>query len=123
MLTTRDLSRARSDIAEVMFETAYILRPTAGSAYIDAAGHYSESMGTAGTTTARLDPLKLTTQNPFYAAQEAGKALFQLTMPYDTTLYVSDRVVTNGVTVEVLQVHRQHSDKHVIRAVCALVAN
>lgn len=120
MMTARDLANARSDVAETLFETAYILRDTETT---DSAGHVSSVAGTVGTVDARLDPLRLMQNSPFYGDQEAGRALFQLTMPYDTALRVTDVVQVNGVSVNILQVHDEHSDRIVIRAVCAKVSN
>ena len=120
MMTARDLASARSDVAETLFETAYITRETDTT---DSAGHVSATLGTVGTVNARLDPLKLMQSSPFYGDQEAGRALFQLTMPHDTALRVTDVVEINGVSVNILQVHDEHSDRIVIRAVCAKVSN
>lgn len=120
MLTAKDLTNARSDVAETLFETAYITRPTST---IDAAGGWVETFGTVGTVTARIDPLKAMQSNPFYGEQEAGKALYQLTMPYNTDLRVTDVVEVNGIRANVLQVHDEHSDRIVIRAVCAKVGD
>lgn len=120
MLTTKDLSNARTDVAETMFETAYITR-SANS--IGTAGDWTQTLGTVGTVTARLDPLADREKNAFYGEQEAGKALYQLTVPYDTALQVTDVIEVNGISVNVLQVHDEHSDRIVVRAVCAKVGN
>jgi len=120
MLTSKDLSNARSDVAETMFETAYITR---SSNVIGTAGDWVQTFGTVGTVTARIDPLKAMEQSPFYAEQEAGKALYQLTVPYDTSIQVTDVVEVNSISVNVLQVHDEHSDRIVTRAVCAKVGD
>lgn len=120
MLTSKDLTNARTDIAETMFDTAYITR---SSNAIGTAGDWVQTMGTVGTVTARIDPLTDRERNPFYAEQEAGKALYQLTVPYDTSIQVTDVVEVNGISVNVLQVHDEHSDRIVTRAVCAKVGN
>jgi head-tail adaptor len=120
MLTARDLANARTDVSETLFETAYITRP---SGVTDAAGATIETFGTVGTVNARIDPLKAMEANPFYGEQEAGKALYQLTMPYNTDLKVTDVVEVNGIRANVLQVHDEHSDRIVIRAVCAKVGD
>lgn len=120
MLTSKDLSNARTDIAETMFETMYILEP---SNAIGTAGDWVQTMGTVGTALGRLDPLTDRDKNPFYAEQEAGKALYQLTTTYDTNLKVTQVIEINSISVNVLQVHDEHSDRIVTRAVCAKVEN
>ena len=81
VLSSSDLAQIRADVLDLLPDTGYIL---SSSSTPDGAGGYTETWGTAGTVTYRLDPLRQREQviggavTPFHS--------FILTLPYNTTI-------------------------------------
>jgi hypothetical protein len=122
MLTSDELTAARADVLETLPDTCTILRP---STSVDS--HYfadESSAGTIGTAVAcRLDPFtQRNDASGMVAAREANRAYFMLTLPWNATIDDGDRVVTNGETLQVLQLFNVHSLRLVTRVLCAKVA-
>lgn len=120
MLTSRDLERARADFAEVFPDTAVIKRQGGTTS---ASGATRSAFDAIGTVVARIDPENGTGNKQMYAGREGGIALYRLTMPYNTDLNATDKVVINTVTYQVKEVNDAHSDRLTVRAIVAKVAN
>lgn len=121
-LTSDELTAARADILETLFDSCNILRP---STSVDS--HYfadESTAGTVGTAVAcRVDPYTNRTDNVgMVAGRESNRAYFMLTLPWNATIDDGDRVVFGSDTLQVLQLFNVHSDRLVTRALCAKVA-
>jgi SPP1 family predicted phage head-tail adaptor len=86
MLTADELTAIRADVARLLPDTGYVLSLTQTS---DGQGGFTETWGTATTTTYRLDPVR-------GQEQQAGAALqpyhtFTLTLPYSVTVTPAQR--------------------------------
>ena len=94
------LAAMRSAIADLLPDTCYILSPTSTP---DGYGGVTQTWGTAGTATCRLDHV---------SGREiaSGGAIqpfegYTLSLPYDTTINESWRVVVSSVTYAVKSVN------------------
>jgi hypothetical protein len=105
-LTTSELAQIRADCNELLPDTGYILTVTRAS---DSAGGWTESSGTAGTISCRLD-----FQKPYGKETLANASLTPfkngvLSMPYDTVITTDNQVSTNGVIYNVTGVNDSQS--------------
>jgi len=115
MLTDRELTQLRADLVETLVSTCRIERPTAG---VDGDGLTSESWGTAAASAlCRIDPERRRTENTgVVAGREASRAYFVGTFAWDADIAEGDRVIFEGTTLELLELHDIHSDRAVTRA-------
>lgn len=119
MLTSRELAQARNDALETLTDTCVIERP---AEITDAYGHTAKTWATAASGAAcRLDPFQRTDPTGQIAMQEIGRAWYRLTLAWDADLRDGDRIVHNGDTYEVTQLHDDHSARVVRRAIVAKV--
>lgn len=112
LLSDAELTAIRADIANMLPGTAYVLSVTRAS---DGAGWFTETWGTAGTVSCRLDPLRGHEQvsggavSPFHQ--------FVLTLPWTSTLTTENRVTVGGITYSVISVDAAKTWKASTRAV------
>ena len=114
-LTAKELTAIRNDINDLLPDIGYILSRSATS---DGMGGQTETWGTAGTTTCRLDPktsyqsgkeeISAGALNPFHS--------FVLTMPYDTTITTENRFKLGTITYNVISVDIDKSWRASVRA-------
>lgn len=86
VLSSSDLAQIRADVLDLLPDTGYILSSSLAS---DGAGGYTETWGTAGTVTYRLDPIRQ--RESVAGAALTSFNMFQLTLPYDTTVEPENR--------------------------------
>jgi hypothetical protein len=112
-LSSKQLAQMRSVLAVLLPDICAILSPTNG---VDAEGNYTQSWGTVSASTAcRLD------------AQGGGDRMtggaivdyrtYILTVPYDTTLNETYRILHGGVTYAVTSTNADNSWPIVRRAI------
>lgn len=119
MLTTRELSQARTDVTETLVSTCRIERKTES---VGTGRIVTETWGTAVASAAcRIDPVKLRDNDGMVAGREASRARFQATFAWDVDLQEGDRVVFGSDTLELLELHGIHSDRIVTRATLAKI--
>lgn len=114
MLSADELADLRAEVLGLLPDQAVILRP---EGTVTASGAWSETYSAAGTVAARIDPFKMTQGDRVIAAQERGRAWYQLSVPWDADLRDGDRVTVSSVTYELVQVHDDHSQRLVRRAI------
>ena len=114
MLSDRELAALRADVLGLLPDTCVIQRATTTT---NSAGAWTETYSAAGTVVCRLDPFKMATGEQVIAAQERGRAWYQLSVPWDADLRDGDRVTVSSVTYELVQVHDDHSHRLVRRAI------
>lgn len=119
MLTSRELTQARSDVLVTLTDTCAIQRATEA---VDAYGYTAKTWTTAASAVlCRFDPFARQDGAGQIAMQEQGRAWYQLTLAWDTDLRDGDRVAYGGDTYEVLQLHDDHSARIVRRAMLVKV--
>ena len=114
MLSADERADLRAEVLGLLPDQAVILRP---EGTVTASGAWSETYSAAGTVAARIDPFKMTQGDRVIAAQERGRAWYQLSVPWDADLRDGDRVTVSSVTYELVQVHDDHSQRLVRRAI------
>lgn len=75
----------------------------------DVYGHAVETWETVATVGCRILPLQRTRES-LIAEQEKGRTFYTLVVPYNTDLRDGDRVVSGGVTYQVIQVDGNRTD-------------
>ncbi len=122
-LTGADLVWMREQLAELLPDTAIILRAEDVS---DGAGGRTTVWTAAGTVAARLDPAtqSISQQMELLALRPALLTSYLLTVPYDADLRAHDRVQVGSTVYTVIGLWReQHADWRVCRrAIVALEA-
>jgi SPP1 family predicted phage head-tail adaptor len=109
----------RRAVARYLNESCEIQR--AGTA-ADAYGHSVETWGTVATVNCRILPLqRVMGYHGIIATQEKGRVFYGLVVAYDADLRDGDRVVSGGVTYQVIQVNQSRSDAADQRAVIVRV--
>jgi len=91
LLSDTELTAIRNDVSDLLPDTGYILSVT-GTA--NGAGGQSESVGTAGTTTYRLDAKVMTmlsSGEKITAGALQPFHTFMLTLPYGATITTENR--------------------------------
>lgn len=111
-----DITRMRSDVANLMPGTAYILRETPGAGLY---GGHTGSVGTAGTVSIRLDRLSRQDSSGVIADAEVGRTYYQATFPHNADLRDGDDLSVDSVTFNVIQVTHAQSKDIFTRAVVA----
>lgn len=120
MLSDDELSNIRADVESLLMpDTATILTPTTA---VDAYGGITETWGTADTVACRIDPFNRQDSKGVLVDQENSKSWYQFTCPSSATLTDGDRVVIGSATYDVIQMHDQHSERFVTRALLSLVS-
>lgn len=106
MLTARELADLRAEALDLMPSTCRIERPVVTITY----GATSEAWGTAVASVAcRFDPDKTRKEENVISDREAMVTRYQLTLPYNTDIQAGDRLIYNGGTYELIELHEQHS--------------
>lgn len=119
ILTDDELRILRHDVAGLLPQTVQIQRATET---VSASGGVSEAWVTASTVRGRIDPLKamgaIGSNAYTIADQEKGRSHYQLSVAHDADLRDGDRVVIDGATYEIRQLHRDVALAAVRRALC-----
>lgn len=119
MLTSDELTQARADVAEMLTDTAYILRPTdADASFYDA---HAPTWGTVGTVSVRVDRLTRATGDAIIAEAEQAKTFYQLSAIWNADIRDGDRVSVDSRVYDVLQIQTGQSYKLVVRGVIVIV--
>jgi SPP1 family predicted phage head-tail adaptor len=119
VLTSLELTQARSDVLVTLTDTCTIQRATEAT---DDYGHTTKTWATAVSGVAcRFDPFARQDSTGQVAMQEQGRSWYRLTLAWNTDLRDGDRVVYDSDTYEVLQLHDDHSARIVRRAAVAKV--
>jgi head-tail adaptor len=112
MLTSNELSDARSDVAETLTDVVILYRPTAT---ISAGGEFTETFAAFGTVAGRLDPVSRSMTVSLVGEREMGRALYRLTLPYNTDVNAGDQVSMGAITYELTEILDTHSARIVVR--------
>lgn len=119
ILTDDELRILRHDFAGLLPQSVQIQRATET---VSAAGGVTPTWATQSTVKGRIDPLKAMGaigMNAYTIAdQEKGRSHYQLSVQYDADLRDGDRVLIDGVTYEIRQLHRDVALSAVRRALC-----
>ena len=105
-LTDDELRSLRVEVIELLPDTCRILRrvDTNNSGYI------SSTWGTAVATAAcRFDPESLLSERQVVSDRLSNITTYQVTLEYDTDIEDGDRVVYDGGTYSIRQLHEAHS--------------
>jgi len=116
-LTNDELAQMRSDVANMLFDTAII---QALGKVSDGAGAFTETWGAVvgGTVLCRLDPVGANaTEAQVVAWREALEVSYRLTVPHDAPITVNNRVVVDNKTYEVVSLAVDHSSNVSKRAI------
>jgi hypothetical protein len=107
MLSASDLTALRTDLATSLPGTAVISRFTASS---DGQGGQTQLFAASGTVACRLSPRIGATGTEEVNADRLQTIQYDiLTVPANTDLDVKDRVVTGGITYEVVNIRAPRS--------------
>lgn len=118
-INTAMLSAMRSAIAELLPDTCNILTVTRTP---DGMGGQSEAWGTASSSVScRVDMLTRQTTEMVQGAVLQPYPQYVLSVPYDTTLTVNDRIEHNSVTYSITSVNVSQSWMAVKRAMLELI--
>jgi SPP1 family predicted phage head-tail adaptor len=85
-LSTSELAQIRADVLTLLPDTGYLLSLSFVS---DGAGGLTETWGTAGTVSYRLDPIRQ--RESVAGAALTSFNMYQLTLPHNTTVTVDQR--------------------------------
>lgn len=122
LLSEAQLAAMRAQVARTFFSTCTIARPGAGTVGDD--GFVSAGISTvAADVPCRLDPLRQADSQGTVAGREANTTYFTLTLAWDADIRNGDRVIVDGATLEVQQLHDVHSANVSKRATVARVGN
>lgn len=106
MLTTKELAQLRTEALDLLPDTCRIERATVANTY----GATAETWGTAVASAAcRFDPDQSRKEENVVSDREAMVTRYQLTLPYNTDIRDGDRIVYNGGTYQIIELHEQHS--------------
>ena len=121
MLSQRELDDIRTDVETLTLAgTAIISRATEVN---DGYGDLIKTWANVGTAMCRIDPIEAQSGSSVgvIAAQEKGKAYYRFTTMWDTDIADGDRIVSGGVTYEMVQLHENHDLRAVKRAILAKI--
>ena len=119
VIDTAMLTAMRDAIEQMMPDTCNILTVTRTP---DGMGGYSETWGTASSGVAcRLDLITNQVYEIVKGAALQPYPRYNLSVPYDTTLTVNDRIEHNSVTYAIVKINTSQSWKAVARAILELV--
>lgn len=115
LLTDAELTALRLDMGGLLVQSVAIQR---ASETVNSAGDAVPTWSTSSTVDGRVDPMKSGSAQARYMIgdQEKGKAMYQLTVAHDADLRDGDRVVVDGATYQVLQMHSGNALAAVKRA-------
>ena len=114
LLTDGELTQLRADVLGVLVQTVAIWR---ASETVSAAGDAVKSFALSTSVAGRLDPMTRKSATSYMIGdQEKGRAYYQVTLVYNADLNDGDRVVVDGVTYDVLQIHEGVAAMAVLRA-------
>jgi hypothetical protein len=119
-LTVGELAAIRDDIADLMPDTCTIEKLATVNDAIGAAARSFSNRATG--VSCRLDPIDSVTLtgNEIVSSKKnyiITEGMFMLTLPHDTTIEETDRVVHNSVTYEVVHVDDDKSWQASVRCV------
>jgi head-tail adaptor len=116
MLTTADLTAMRTALEASLPDTATISRLTRTA---DGAGGYTEAWATTGSAVAcRVSPTGSQAAERQVAAKLAAVAPWTVTLPAETDVTTSDRILTGGRTLQVEAVMAPRSWEVSRRVMC-----
>jgi hypothetical protein len=121
MLSQAELDALRADIETLTLPgTAIIQRATEAN---DGYGEAVKTWAAVGTVVCRIDPIgsMRTSGGNLIALQEKGKAYYQFSTIWDADMNDGDRVVSGGLTYELIQLHENHDLRAVKRAILVRV--
>jgi len=119
MLSSRELREARSDVLETLTDTCEIQRATES---VSSAGIVSQTWAAIkDEALCRIDPETRRDNQGVIAGREASRARFQATFEWDEDIIEGDRVIYEGETLELIELHGIHSARIVTRAVLAKI--
>ena len=120
MLSANELADLRATMLDLLPSTCDIQYATVTT---NDYGNTSETWANAATAVAcRIDPYSRQDNSGLSSLREANTLYFQITLPYNANIQNGDRIIYSGGTVEVLQLHKVHSQNAVIRAIGAQVS-
>lgn len=99
MLTSSDLEWMRDTLEQIMPDTCVILAPALAS---DGQGGQTITWGTAATKRCRIDPGRKEMYERVTGAALQPYSWWQLTLPHDTVIEETYRVIVNGETYNVV---------------------
>jgi hypothetical protein len=113
MLSAAELAQLRSDIADLLPDTCRIERMT----IVNTGGYAEETWGTAVVSApCRFDPDSRRSDVETVADRDAGISRYIVSMLYNADLRDGDRLVYNGGTYELTELHTEHSLNGAVRA-------
>lgn len=106
MLSPAELAQLRIDVLETLVDTCRIERDAGTNLY----GDHVPNWGTAiASAVCRFDPDTLRRDQETVAGREAGVARYIVSLEHDTDVRDGDRLIYNGGTFEIIQLHIKHS--------------
>lgn len=119
MLTAAELTQLRADVAELMPDTCDIER---NSSSVDSAGFESESWAVqVDDTPCRIDPYNKQFSSGIVGEREENITWWQLTVSWNVDIADGDRVIFGSDTYQIVQLHDDHSNRIVRRALLAKI--
>jgi head-tail adaptor len=118
MLSAADLAAMRATLTESLPDTAQVQRATRAP---DGMGGFTETLTTVATVPCRLAPSGNTPVEQVVAERVTDRALWTLTLPAQTDVAATDRVVVGARTFEVVGVLSPRSDELCTRLVAVEV--
>lgn len=119
MLDTTMLAAMREAIGQMLPDTCTILSVTYTP---DGMGGQTEAWGTVSTSVpCRVDLMTNAMNEMVKGAAVNAYPQYMLSVPYDTTIAVENRILHNGITYAVVKINTSQSWKAVGRAVLELV--
>ena len=108
------LAGMRAQVSEMLPDTCVVHSPNAAA---EADGWTDDTYAAAGTYSCRVDPIpsRNATETDI-AMREDTDRMYQLTLPFDTTIAENYRVVHDSITFEIVQMSNTHSNNVSIRA-------
>jgi hypothetical protein len=101
MLTDAEIAAMRGTLDDSLPSTCVINRMSAGTS--DGAGGWiSGSVSPAGTVACRVSPSMLRPNEPVVAGQSGMESNWIITFPAETDIESTDRIVSDGVTYEIV---------------------
>jgi hypothetical protein len=104
--TADELARMRATAQSSMFDSCAVTRLTQAS---DGAGGQTETWATVATVACRVTPQVIRGRDLDIAERIAMSQQFIITVPAGTNVLVSDRIVSGGVTYEVVSAGAPHT--------------
>lgn len=101
MLTDAEIAAMRATLEDSLPSTCVIMRTTAGTSD-NAGGYLPGTTSAAGTVACRVSPSMLRPNEVVVAGQSGMESNWVITFPATTDVRSTDRIVSDGVTYEVV---------------------